>query len=215
MRAAEEYVPIEQRITDELRRGIENGEFAPGQRLIQQDLARRWGVSRMPVREALKKLEAEGLVRFVPYRGVEVVKYSKDDINEIYIIRKALEVVALRYGAPNLTLEDFNFLEENLRLSQAIVDEHNYYQFTELNIAFHCRIYNASGLPRLVSTILAFWKRWPRSPAAYIPGRIHESLREHRDLLAALRAGDIDEAVRLLEEHVDRTRNAIASKWVR
>ncbi|CAO3418500.1 GntR family transcriptional regulator [Azospirillum argentinense] len=184
-----------------LREAILSGVIAPGTPLRQEDLAETFGVSRMPVREALRQLEARALAEFHPHRGAVVAEISAADGADIGAIRMALEPMALRLSLPGLTAADLDQAEELIAEMDGEADPG---RMGELNRRFHMTLYARAGRPRLLALteqhLLAAdrYLRFQFAALGYRP----RSQDEHRALLAACRAGDADTACRLVTEHV-------------
>lgn len=192
-----------------LRDAILAGAVPGGTPLRQEDLATVFGVSRMPVREALRQLEARALVEFHPHRGAVVAEISPTDAADISAIRAALEPAALRASVPHLTAADLDLAADLLAELDAESDPG---RMGELNRRFHMTLYARCGLPRLLALVeqhLAAGDRYLRfqfEALAY-----HDpSQREHAALLAACRAADADAACGVLAEHVEQARRHLA-----
>lgn len=197
------------RIASELRERIFRGELAGGLPLRQEQIAEEFGVSRIPVREALSRLEAEGLVVRSHNRGCTVATLSFADLLESVEIRKALECAALRLAVPKLTARDAARAEEILaRYARATRPD----EWTELNLEFHLTLYRPSGMPRIlrmIEEIVRGTNRYLRVYISSVAGR-EVPMEEHRAILDAAKAGDTKRAVRLLEAHIERTRRMLA-----
>jgi DNA-binding GntR family transcriptional regulator len=180
-----------------LRELIITGEIKPGMPLRQRDLALQFGVSPTPVREALRRLETEGLVHRALHRGATVIEPSIDAEQEGYTVRAALESLAARMAAERLTADD-------LELMQQIHDElasrkDGDPELADLNQRFHFAIYEASRSPVVLALLRLLWQSF--HPAAR--GRpLPDSVREHGAILQALRDRDEDAAERLTREHI-------------
>ena len=197
------------RIASELRERIFRGELAGGLPLRQEQIAEEFGVSRIPVREALSRLEAEGLVVRSHNRGCTVATLSFADLLESVEIRKALECAALRLPVPKLTARDAARAEEILaRYARATRPD----EWTELNLEFHLTLYRPSGMPRIlrmIEEIVRGTNRYLRVYISSVAGR-DVPMEEHRAILDAAKEGDTKRAVRLLESHIERTRRMLA-----
>lgn len=197
------------RIASELRERIFRGELAGGLPLRQEQIAEEFGVSRIPVREALSRLEAEGLVVRSHNRGCTVATLSFADLLESVEIRKALECAALRLAVPKLTAKDAARAEDILaRYARATRPD----EWTELNLEFHLTLYRPSGMPRIlrmIEEIVRGTNRYLRVYISSVAGR-DVPMEEHRAILDAAKAGDTRRAVRLLEAHIERTRRMLA-----
>jgi DNA-binding GntR family transcriptional regulator len=193
-----------------LRRAIIEGTLAPGVRLDSGDIAARLGCSRMPVRDALKELEAEGLVTCYPSRGTEVSRLDRHDIEQLFGIRLALESLAIRRAAEGLTEADFEVLRATL-LEMDATDDLG--RWLTLNEAFHARLNAASGWPRLVEQI----ERLRRNIERYVRARIRFDGRagpqaQHWALYEACRARDAERACAILSDHLSRTARTLCGE---
>ncbi|GAA0578511.1 GntR family transcriptional regulator [Caenispirillum bisanense] len=192
-----------------LRDAILSGAVAGGTPLRQEDLAAAFGVSRMPVREALRQLEARALVEFHPHRGAVVAEISATDAADISAIRAALEPAALRASVPQLTAADLDLAADLLAEMEAETDPG---RMGELNRRFHMTLYARCGLPRLLALVeqhLAAGDRYLRFQFDALAYRA-PSQREHVALLDACRAGDTEAACRVLADHVEQGRRHLA-----
>jgi DNA-binding GntR family transcriptional regulator len=184
-----------------LREAILGGLYAPGQPLRQDTIAAALGLSKIPVREALRRLEAEGLVALHPNRGAVVALLVATEAQEIAEIRVALESLALRLALPKLTPRD-------LRLAAGILDdldaEREITRWGALNRDFHQTLYAPAGRPQLLSLIATQHRRFDRYMRVVLAAMCHqpESQAEHRALLAACVERDEAQAVVLLERHI-------------
>lgn len=185
-----------------LREAIVAGTLPGGTPLRQEELAAAFGVSRMPVREALRQLEAQALIDFYPHRGAVVADISAEDAADNAVIRAALEPAALALSLPHLTAEDLARAED---LIAAMDSETDPGRIGQLNLRFHMTLYARAGRPRLLSLIeqhLAAADRYVRFTLAAL-GRQYLSQDEHRRLIAACAAGDIETARAVLVAHIE------------
>ncbi|MFF5291469.1 GntR family transcriptional regulator [Paractinoplanes globisporus] len=187
----------------ELRRLIVTGQLRPGEQIVQDALAAELGVSRVPLREALKILEGEGQVRYVAHRGYFVTQLSLPDLLEVYRIREILEAEAVRVGLPQMTTEDVDRLAEAEREVQAAAEAADVAGMTQANRRFHFALIEACGLPRLVRILGLLWDATEVYRSVYFtePGNRERVDAEHHELVAAVKAGDIERAVDVLDEH--------------
>ncbi|WP_319519168.1 GntR family transcriptional regulator [uncultured Martelella sp.] len=192
--------PVATRISRELAGRIISGEIAAGTRLRQDQIAETFKASHVPVREAFRRLEAQGLVESEPRRGVRVAAFSLDDLREVAQMRSVLEVLALRNAAPHLTTSILDEAEEATRAGDHARDVQ---VWEEANRRFHRLILTPCSMPRLLRTIddlhaasarflFSGWRAEWETPTD----------RDHRAILSALRAGHIDTAAALLARHV-------------
>ncbi len=195
-------------VTATLKQAILAGALPPGTPLRQEELAARFAMSRMPIREALRQLEALGLVDFEPHRGAIVVEITLADAADLYAIRTALEPQALRLSLPHLTEQDF-------RRADALIDEidneNDPSRMGELNRRFHMTLYSAAMSPRLIALTeqhLVAADRYLRFHLA-TDGDMGQA--EHRALVAACRVHDEAEAVTILTHHLARAEAALTA----
>lgn len=201
-----------ERIADALRTAISQGHLQEGQSLRQDEIAKEFAVSKIPVREALFRLQAEGLIDMIPNKGAVVATLTAAEINEIYVMRTALETILLKRAIPRLTAADILQAEQIL---DRIDQETDNRKWSELNWAFHERIYVASEMHRIINTVKSFHANVVRYLLANLTTETDQYLatsqQEHRELLAACRAGDIDAACLCLEHHLSGADSAFTS----
>ncbi len=193
-----------------LRGQLSAGRWAPGAALRQADLAAEFGVSRIPVREALNQLQAEGLVVIEPNRGAFVPRHSPDDVDEIFDLRLALESDALRRAVPNHTPATIRRLEAIQReLDHATLPA----DWLRHDRDFHEALYAPCGRRRTLDLIAGLRRAVERVYAARLsPDSRRGSWNdEHQGLIEALRNGDAERAVRLLQTHLEQTRRLALS----
>ena len=197
-------------IADSLRADILRGNLKSGQALKQDEIAAQFGVSKIPVREALVQLRAEGLVTFYPNRGAFVSELSAAEADEIYVMRIALETAVLARAIPNLTVAHLKHAEEILN---AIDQEENIAKWGELNWEFHATLYSPASLPRLMDTIKTLHTNIARYLVLYLAGMAYQkkSQKEHRAILAACRHGETEKAVTYLEGHLRDASNKLVA----
>jgi len=197
-------------IADSLRADILRGNLKSGQALKQDEIAAQFGISKIPVREALIQLKAEGLVNFYPNRGAFVSELSAAEADEIYVMRIALETAVLARAIPNLTVAHLKHAEEILN---AIDQEENIAKWGELNWKFHATLYSLASLPRLMDTIKALHTNIARYLVLYLAGMAYQkkSQKEHRAILAACRHGETEKAVTYLEDHLRNASNQLVA----
>jgi len=181
-----------------LREMIISGELSASEPLRQRDLAGRFGVSQTPVREALRRLESEGLVVNDPHRGATVAESRNGIVQDNSQIRAALEPLGARLAALAITDEQIAELQ---RLNDAIVglegDDEGY---GELNRQFHFAIYEAAGSPMLLSMMRLLWHAMPQGPRVTRPHA--ESASQHQELIEALAAHDPERAATITQQHI-------------
>ena len=183
-----------------LRDAIASGELREGEQLRQNEIAAALGVSRTPVRESLRILEAEGWLEFSPHRGAVVATLSGSEIRQIFEIRFALESLALRNAVPKLTDADLASAEDLIAAMDAAPDIAGW---VRLNRAFHLSLYTGAGarLRALIEAQYDAVDRYLRLELVAM-GNAEESQDEHRAILAACRAHDVEKAVALYATHI-------------
>lgn len=195
------------RVADHLRRAILGGEIRPGEWIRQEEVAERLGSSRLPVREALRILEAEGLTEHEPHRGARVPILSMHEVDVVYRMRERLETLAITESLPNLTDVDV----DRLRAVQERIEENtDVATFLELDREFHLASYTGCRIEQLTSTVVRLWNSTQHYRRAFValggPGRKWVIDAEHRLLLDAIERGDAVDAGRYLGGHIRRTR---------
>ncbi|MFB9985889.1 GntR family transcriptional regulator [Mesorhizobium kowhaii] len=190
-------------IAKHIREAIITGEFDEGEPIRQDDVARLFDVSKIPVREALKRLEAEGLVEFQRNRGAVVKSVSEPEIAQIFEVRAMLESSALKLSVPHMTAKTFRRAEE---YCDAFARETNVARWAELNWQFHSCLYedaNRTFLMNLIRSVNDRIERYLRIQLT-LSGGTGVDDREHRQILAACRDGDADRAAQLLHDHISK-----------
>jgi len=195
-------------VAQNLRAAILQGRLKSGQPLRQDQLAGELGVSKIPVREALVQLKAEGLVTFLPNRGAVVTELNPAEVDEIYTMRLALETAALQRAIPRLRPADLIRAEGVLEI---IDQEEDRAKWGELNWEFHATLYQAAGLLRLLGAIRNLHDNVGRYLVVYLSRREHWDIsqREHRAILAACREGDIEAASTHLKGHLEQASRSL------
>jgi DNA-binding GntR family transcriptional regulator len=188
-------------IANALRNAILQGRYKANQYLRQDRIAEELGVSKIPLREALVQLKAEGLVSFMPNRGAVVTELSAKEVDEIFTMRIALETKALERAIPNLRPADFIRAKSVLEILQK---EEDRTQWSELNWEFHATLYQASQMPRLLSTIQTLHNNVTRYLIIYLDRLSAQDIsqKEHLSIFNACQKQDIDAAIKQLSTHL-------------
>lgn len=193
---------------------IVKGDLAPGTRIAEVSLAKSFGISRGPLREAIRRLEGRGLLERVPHLGARVVTISIDEVLEVFDIREVLEGMACRLAAERMTDAEIAAVEallERHRNDAALKAGTAYYQESG-DYDFHYQIAQGSKNRRMAGLLcgeMYHLIRIYRYRSAAVPGRAPQALEEHRAILAALRARDGAQAERLMRQHVRRARTLL------
>ena len=205
------YQPLREVVCESLRDAIRRGVLKPGERLMEIQLAEELGVSRTPVREAIRKLELEGYVIMMPRRGTYVASMSIRDINEIFEIRTALESLSNGLAAERITDEELESLQRLLVMIGGYVEEGNMDKIGETDIECHDRLYRAARNSRLVGIISNL--REPltrfRTLSMSYPGRLETTLEEHREIVEAIAEGDVKRAKKAAEHHMEMSEKTL------
>jgi DNA-binding GntR family transcriptional regulator len=192
-------------IAEELKLLIGSGELPRGARIQQDELAARFETSITPVREAMRQLEAQGLLVSEPHRGVRVAEANLDEVKGVYVARRLLEPYAAQRASLRVSRRDLDRAEE---LTEAMVkarrkkDGHG---ALEANREFHFLFYDRCGIPSLSRIIDGLWLAFPWDILQVIPGRIEQSIAEHRTMVEAVRGGDVEQVRAVFEDHIRRS----------
>lgn len=195
------------RVFQRIRDDILNGKYKEHDELREISLGKELGVSRTPVREALRRLELEGLVTIIPNKGATVTGISKKDVRDIYVMRSSLEGLCARWASEHITDEQLDEMEEVLMLAEFHVkreDEDNADQICAMDEKFHSIMYEASE-SRILGGLLSDYHKYvqgTRRQCVTSKERARKSIREHRQILRALRERDADQAEQLANEHI-------------
>ncbi|MBI5032564.1 MAG: GntR family transcriptional regulator [Chloroflexi bacterium] len=201
------YRTMQEIVHDTIRESILNGHYPPGHRLIADDLAKELGVSRMPIREALHRLEVAGLVMMLPHRGAVVSEFSEPDIIEVYHIRAVLDGLAARLATPNLIDADFKQLDMRLKEMEKKINDGDNEGFLQANREFHTIVWKAAHAPRLQELLENLYDTSQpfRNTSLQLPGRAEQILEEHRQIADALKQRDAVAAEKYANVHHEST----------
>lgn len=202
------------RVFNRIREDILSGKYKQNEELKEISIGNELGVSRTPVREALRQLELEGLVNIVPNKGAYVTGISTKDINDIYVVRSYLEGLCARWACENITKEQIEALEEVIYLSDFHAGRDNHEQIVELDNKFHELLYKASG-SKILSHVLSDYHHYVqrvRKITLSSMERAAESNKEHTAILNAIKNRDGDKAEALANEHMMNTIQNISNK---
>ena len=205
------YQPLREVVCESLREAIRSGILKPGERIMEIQLAEELGVSRTPVREAIRKLELEGYVVMMPRRGTYVASMSIRDINEIFEIRTALESLSNGLAADHITDDELEHLQRLLVIIGGYIKEGNIEKIVETDIEFHDLLYHAARNERLVGIISNLRDQLTRfrTLSMSYPGRLEETLEEHRLIVDAIASGDRKAASRAAERHMENSEKTL------
>ncbi len=199
------------RVYESIREDILGGRYEQNTELKEAAIGAELGVSRTPVREALRQLELEGLVNIIPNRGAYVNMITAKDVQDIYVLRSLLEGLCAKWATEYITKEQLDNLEETLCLSEYHTQKGNYEKLWELDSQFHEQIYSAANsriLNHILSDFHDYVKR-VRKATISLKGRSVKSTEEHRAIFEAIRDKDAIRAEALARQHVKRTIESI------
>ena len=198
-----EYLPLREVVFNTLRQAILKGELKPGERLMEIALAERLGVSRTPIREAMRKLELEGLVVMIPRRGAQVANITEKDLNDVLEVRIVLENMAIEKACARMTEEDF----------EQTTAEGNLVKMAEADVAFHEIIYQASDNKRLIQVLNNLREQIYRYRVEYLKEEETRNLlvKEHEEITQAIRERNVGQARELSYQHLENQRKGIIS----
>lgn len=200
-----EYLPLRDVVFNTLRQAILKGELAPGERLMEIQLAEKLGVSRTPIREAIRKLELEGLVLMIPRKGAEVARISEKSLKDVLEVRRSLEELAIDLACQRMTEEDIKDLEKAEEVFRDAVKNGSSMEIAEFDEAYHDVIYYATRNTRLVQILNNLREQMYRYRLEYIKDEDKRQilLIEHEKIMKALKARHAAEAKRAVREHID------------
>lgn len=206
-----EYLPLRDVVFQTLRQAILRGELEPGERLMEMHLADRLGVSRTPIREAIRKLELEGLVVMIPRRGAIVASITEKDLRDVLEVRRTLEIMAAQLACERIRPEQLEELERAGNDFQKLKDTDDYTSLAEADVRFHDIIYGAAGNQRLITILNNLREQMYRYRLEYLKDTgSHERLNnEHQLICEAIRERDKERVSELLGEHIDNQKMVI------
>lgn len=206
-----EYLPLRDVVFNTLRQAILKGELKPGERLMEIALAEKLGVSRTPIREAMRKLELEGLVVMIPRRGAQVANITEKDLNDVLEVRIALENVAIEKACTRMSKEDMGRLWLAAKEFERTMAEGNLVRLAEADVAFHEIIYRASDNKRLNQVLNNLREQIYRYRVEYLKEEETRNVlvKEHEELTKAIRERDVKKAQEISFRHIENQRRAI------
>lgn len=206
-----EYLPLRDVVFNTLRQAILKGELKPGERLMEIALAEKLGVSRTPIREAMRKLELEGLVVMIPRRGAQVANITEKDLNDVLEVRIALENVAIEKACTRMSEEDMGRLWLAAKEFERTMAEGNLVRLAEADVAFHEIIYRASDNKRLNQVLNNLREQIYRYRVEYLKEEETRNVlvKEHEELTKAIRERDVKKAQEISFRHIENQRRAI------
>lgn len=210
----DEFLPLRDVVFNTLRQAILTGELKPGERLMEIHLANRLGVSRTPIREAIRKLELEGLVTMMPRRGAEVAQITEKSMNDVLEVRKAMDALCAELACERITEEELEQLAEACEEFEKATATGDVKLIAQTDVTLHDIIMQATGNKRLVQLINNLSEQMYRYRFEYIKDfSQHERLvEEHRDIYESLLHRDKERASQAAKTHIDNQRKAIIAQ---
>ncbi len=198
-----------------VRDSLLRGTLRPNQRIHQVTLAQQLGMSLVPVREALRKLEAEGFVRIMPHRGVYVSAISRAEMEDVFAVRLAIEGMATKQAVLRIADEQVEKLADLISRMEVALDSRNHTHLLELNQEFHFTLYEASGREYLCTLISHLWQKSTRYRTSYIqlPERANQAHEEHKEILLAVRERSVRKAIRAVRNNIRQTMLGLLSSF--
>lgn len=205
------YQPLREIVCENLRDAIKKGILEPGERLMEVQIADELGISRTPVREAIRKLEQEGYVIMMPRRGTYVADVSVSDIKEIFEIRSALESLATGLAARRIEQDEIEKLQTLLNEIEEYIAQGDIDKIVETDIKFHELLYQVSRNERLAAIIYNLKEQLSRfrTLSMSYPGRLQETFEEHSEMVEAIADGDVSAARDAAEHHMERAEETL------
>lgn len=205
------FLPLRDVVFKTLRQAILTGELKPGERLMEIHLANKLGVSRTPIREAIRQLELEGLVIMVPRKGAQVASITKKSMSDVLEVRLALEKLAVELACERITEEQKALLEEKMKEFENATNSEDSRAIATADVAFHDAIFDATGNMRLGQMVNNLAEQVYRYRFELIKDKtVHKRLvEEHRDIYEAILAGDTESATNAISVHIKNQENAI------
>ena len=206
-----EYLPLRDVVFNTLRQAILRGELKPGERLMEIQLANKLGVSRTPIREAIRKLELEGLVLMIPRKGAEVAEITEKSLRDVLEVRRALEELAVELVCEKITDEQIQDLKGAAEDFKASLKEGDITRIAEADVKFHDVIYMATDNQKLIQLLNNLREQMYRYRVEYLKrSDFHQQLiDEHEDIIETIESGQKDRAVQVVCQHVDNQVEAV------
>ncbi len=208
---ADEYLPLRDVVFNTLRQAILTGEMKPGERLMEIHLANKLGVSRTPIREAIRKLELEGLVIMIPRRGAEVAQITWKNLKDVLEVRRALDVLAIELACDRMTQEELQELYRACEDFAEATKTKDARQIAQADVALHDLIVASTRNNRLIQLVNNLAEQMYRYRFEYIKDTSqHERLvQEHNDMYQSILRKDKESAARAVRKHIDNQEKAI------
>ena len=212
---SDDFLPLRDEVFNKLRQRILRGSLKPGERLMEIHLAEQLGVSRTPIREAIRMLELEGLVKMIPRKGAQVASISREDLQDVLEVRKALDTLAVKLACERISQEEIEKLKEAEAEFERTLKFSDTTQIAEADVAFHDVIQASSKNKRLKSMISNLAERIYRYRYEYIKQQSDGGktlVDEHRMIIRYIEEKNVEKAIEAIELHIDNQESSIAKQ---
>ena len=206
-----EYLPLRDVVFNTLRQAILKGELAPGERLMEIQLANKLGVSRTPIREAIRKLELEGLVLMIPRKGAEVAEITEKNMRDVLEVRKALEELAVQLACEKITDEEIEEMKKAAEEFKMILKSKDITEIAEADVRFHDIIYMATDNQKLIHLLNKLREQMYRYRVEYLKKKecYPQLLREHQAIIEAIEKSNKETASEIMGQHIENQVTAV------
>lgn len=207
-----EYLPLRDVVFNTLRKAILRGELKPGERLMEIQLANKLGVSRTPIREAIRKLELEGLVLMIPRKGAEVAQITEKNMQDVLEVRKALEELSVQLACERIMPEQVEEMKMAAEDFRKVLKSGDVTKIAEADVKFHDIIFAATNNQRLITLLNNLREQMYRFRVEYLKQKecYPQLLEEHDKLIALISGGEVEEACELMGCHIDNQASTVS-----
>ena len=207
-----EYLPLRDVVFNTLRKAILRGELKPGERLMEIQLANKLGVSRTPIREAIRKLELEGLVLMIPRKGAEVAQITEKNMQDVLEVRKALEELSVQLACERITPEQVEEMKMAAEDFRKVLKSGDVTKIAEADVKFHDIIFAATNNQRLITLLNNLREQMYRFRVEYLKQKecYPQLLEEHDKLISLISGGEVEEACELMGCHIDNQASTVS-----
>ena len=207
-----EYLPLRDVVFNTLRKAILRGELKPGERLMEIQLANKLGVSRTPIREAIRKLELEGLVLMIPRKGAEVAQITEKNMQDVLEVRKALEELSVQLACERITPEQVEEMKMAAEDFRKVLKSGDVTKIAEADVKFHDIIFAATNNQRLITLLNNLREQMYLFRVEYLKQKecYPQLLEEHDKLIALISGGEVEEACELMGCHIDNQASTVS-----
>ena len=208
----DEFLPLRDVVFNTLRQAILTGELKPGERLMEIQLANKLGVSRTPIREAIRKLELEGLVLMIPRKGAEVAQITEKNMQDVLEVRKALEELSVQLACERITPEQVEEMKMAAEDFRKVLKSGDVTKIAEADVKFHDIIFAATNNQRLITLLNNLREQMYRFRVEYLKQKecYPQLLEEHDKLIALISGGEVEEACELMGCHIDNQASTVS-----